>query len=243
LDDARLHHKRMVSFSIRDAAFWSEIIENFNNLYPEIYIRQMDNDPDDYGKIMERLDLDFIITDKDLNNDKFASCVLFDDYLVLAVPKTHPLTTKDSKPRSLFEFRDDTFLFRPKGDYFQQCVDHLLLQIGFKPLKAMEFDYVLRSLVLARGFGVVITTEQTARTRLYQHASVVRIKEFEGIPQTKKLYWKKHTSVSPSAIVFREYLKAATKLIAAQATAQTATGVRRENNGMERGADQTVYAP
>lgn len=212
LDNARLQQKNRVSFSIRDAAFWCGVIGKFNELHPDIYIRQVDNDPDDHGKLLDHADLDFIMTDKDLDNDMLDSCVLYSDYLVLAVPQSHPLAGGGDTLRSIFEFQTDTFLFRPKRDYFQQCVDRLLLQIGFKPQRSMEFEYVLRSLMLDKSIGVIITTEQTIQTDLYHHAVVVRIAEFEGIPYAKKLYWKRQNPLSPSAVKFRDYLKETTSL-------------------------------
>ncbi|MDR0570789.1 MAG: LysR family transcriptional regulator [Clostridiales Family XIII bacterium] len=209
LDAARLQQKNRMSFSLRDAAFWNNLIMEFHSLHPEILIRQMDSDPDDRGKIMDLASLDFIMTDKDLDNDTLRSCVLYEDYFVLAVPKSHPLAKDRGAPRSIFEFQRDTFLYRPRRDHFQQCVDRLLARIGFKPHKIMEFEYFLRPLMLERVHGVVITTARAAMTESYDNSAVLRVAEFEGIPQAKKIYWKKCKPLSPAAASFLAFLKEA----------------------------------
>lgn len=210
LDAARLQHKNKVSFSVRDAAFWIGVFGRFNELHPDIYIRQIDSDPDPRGRLMDLADLDFMITDIDVQNERLDHCALHADTLVLAIPRDHPLAKENDKPRSIFDFQQDTFFFRPKEDYFQQLVDARLTQIGFRPQKVMEMEYILRSMMLEKNAGVIITTELTTQNELYRHAVVVRILEFIGFPHVKKLYWRRDKPLSPAALQFKDYVIAAT---------------------------------
>lgn len=206
VDAVRLRLQNRVSFSVKDAAFWSHVIEMFNKRYPEIYIHQHDIDPEFDGKLIDQLGLDFMVTDKELINNTLDSCVLYQDQFVLMVSKDHPLAQRNQQSCSLFDLQGETFLFRPKSDYFQQSTDKLFAQYGFTPSKSMEFEYVLRSMMLEKNVGVIVTAERTIQSEFYNHVSVLRIREFKGVTFSKRLYWKKDKKLSPAAEAFQAYI-------------------------------------
>lgn len=206
---AQGRHLRLVSFSVQDGALWDELLLSFGAEHPDIHIRQLSQDPDRQGKLLEQANLDFILTDLDLNNSTLDHCDLFRDKLVLAVSKDHPLAPSTDTPRSIFDFQDDLFLFRPKADIFQQYVDQIFTEIGFRPSKTMAMEYMLRYRMFEKGPGVIITTQCAARQEksLSDSAVCLEIKEFSGFSLVKKLYWKKSAPLSPSAAIFKEYLQ------------------------------------
>lgn len=197
--------QNQVSLSLLDGALWDGIFTRFNLQYPEIQIRQISRDPDRQGKLIYQAELDFIITDIDLENRSLAYCTLFDDPFVIAAPKDHPMAQDPGTPKSIFDFQDDLFLFRPKTDYFQQATDKVLSQIGFTPTRKMECEYSLRHLVFEKGASVIITTKRTMQVKLSDYACV-SIQEFEPFSLVKKLYWKKDIPLSPGARQFKEFL-------------------------------------
>lgn len=206
LNEAQEHAQHSVSFSLLDAALWNKIFMHFSASNPNIRIRQISRDPDRQGKLMYEANLDFIVTDIDLENNALDHCTLFTDSLVLAVAKNHPLAHAHSEPQSIFQFQDELFLFRPKSDYFQQAVDKVLSQIGFDPARKMECEYMLRHFVFEKGSSVIITTKRTLQSELSEYAACIQIKEFAPFSLVKKLYWKKDVPLSSGAIKFKEFL-------------------------------------
>lgn len=206
VDAAHLRLQNRVTFSVKDAAFWSHVIEMFNKRYPDISIYQHDMDPDFDGKLIDQLGLDFMVTDKELINNTLDSCVLYQDQYVLMVSKDHSFAQRKRQSCSLFELQNETFLFRPKSDFFQQSTDKLFAQYGFQPTKSMEFEYVLRSMMLEKNVGIIVTAERTVQTEFYNHVWILHIQEFQGVTFSKRLYWKKEKKLSPAAEAFKTYL-------------------------------------
>jgi DNA-binding transcriptional LysR family regulator len=217
VDTAYLRHKKRVAFSVKDAAFWSELIEMFNLRYPDILLFQHDADPEEDGKLLNQCNLDFMVTDKELKNKDLDRCVLYEDRYVLLVSAMHPMAARKQDTCSLFDLDRETFLFRPKSDYFQQCTDRLFSQFGFTPANTMEFEYILRSRMLSKNIGVAVTTERAARLDFYSHAAAVRVREFDGIKSPKKLYWKKDQELTEAALTFKTYV---TRVISTPETLQ-----------------------
>lgn len=210
--DAQGHHAKRVRFSVQDGALWNYVLIPFSVEYPEINIHQISREPDRQGKLMDQANLDFILTDLDLDNNSLDHCVLFRENLVVGVSKDHPLAQQADAPLSIFDFQDDLFLFRPKTDLFQQFVDQILAEIGFHPNKVRVMEYMLRYRMFQEGPGVIITTRRVMmrEKNLFSHAVCLRIKEFADFYLVKKLYWKKNAPLSPSAEIFKEYLKSHT---------------------------------
>ena len=202
-------NQKRISFSVQDGALWTHLLQNFRAAHPDIHIHQLSRDPDRQGKLMDQANLDFIMTDLDLDNRNLEHCDLFRDSIIVAVPKSHPLARRDQKTLSIFDFQDEVFLFRPKSDVFQQVVDQILREIGFQPREVMEMEYMLRYRMFEKGAGIMITT-QCAMLReetLSNYAAFLQPKEFRNFSLVKKLYWKKSPPLSPSAVTFRQYLR------------------------------------
>lgn len=206
---AQGHQQHIVSFSVKDGALWNDILLSFIAEYPDIRIRQLNQDPDRQGKLLDQANLDFIITDLDLENNTLDHCVLFEDTFVIVVSKDHPLAQHTEEPISISAFQDDLFLFRPKADVFQQYVDRLLEEIGFRPHKTMTMEYMLRYRVFNQGPGIIITTQRAIESteNLLSDGVCLQIKEFAAFPFSKKLYWRRSPALSPSALCFKEYLQ------------------------------------
>lgn len=209
LHAARGDQRKSVRFSVQDGALWTYLLAPFSATHPDINIRQISREPDRQGKLMDEADLDFILTDLDLDNGALDHCVLFRDKLVVGVSESHPLAQLRGTPLSIFDLQDDLFLLRPKSDMFQQYVDQLLKKIGFRPSKVMVMEYMLRYRMFQEGPGVIITTQRVMdrETAMLPHAVCLQIREFADFALTKKLYWKKTVPLSPAAVTFKEYLQ------------------------------------
>lgn len=198
-----------VRFSVLDGALWNYMLIPFSAKYPDINIHQISRDPDRQGKLMDQANLDFILTDLELDNNSLEHCELFTTNLVIGVHKDHPLAQKGDEPVSIFDFQNDLFLLRPKTDMFQQYVDQILDTIGFHPSRIRVMEYMLRYRMFQEGPGVIITTQRIMdrETSLFSHASYLQVKEFADFPLVKKLYWKKSPPLSPSAEIFKQYFQ------------------------------------
>ena len=211
---AQEEQSKSIRFSVQDGALWNYVLIPFSVEHPEINIHQISQEPDRQGKLMDQANLDFILTDLDLDNNTLDHCVLFRENLVVGVSKDHPLAQQADKPLSIFDFQDDLFLFRPKTDLFQQIVDQILAEIDFQPSKVSVTEYMLRYRLFQEGPGVIITTRRVMmrEKNLFNHAVCLQIKEFADFFLVKKLYWKKTPPLSSSAEIFKEYIKAHTSI-------------------------------
>lgn len=206
---AQGHQQNIVSFSIKDGALWNDFLLSFITEHPDIHIRQLNQDLDRQGKLLEQANLDFAITDLDLENNALDHCVLFEDTFVVVVSKDHPMAQHTEEPISISKFQNDLFLFRPKTDVFQQYVDRVLEEIGFRPHKTMIMEYMLRYYVFNQGPGIIITTKRTMENAesLFADGVCLQIKEFADFPFSKKMYWRKSPALSPSSLCFKECLQ------------------------------------
>lgn len=202
------NREKQVSFSVKDGTLWEGFLLSFITAHPDIQIRQVNQDPDRRGKFLDQANLDFAITDLELENDALDHCVLFEDKFVLAVSQDHPLAHRQGESLSISEFQHDLFLLRPHSDVAQQYIDRMLKEIGFQPRKTMVMEYMLRYRVFNQGPGVIITTQQVMKyEKTLSEAVPLEIKEFDGFPFPKKLYWKKTRPLSSSALSFKEFLQ------------------------------------
>lgn len=209
IHNAQGQYSKNVRFSVQDGALWNYLLIPFSAKYPDINIHQISREPDRQGKLMDQANLDFILTDLDLDNNNLEHCELFSTTLVVGIPKNHPLAHLSGQEVSIFDLQNDLFLFRPKTDMFQQYVDQILDTIGFHPSKVRVMEYMLRYRMFQEGPGIIITTQRIMdrETALFSHAAYLRIKEFADFPLVKKLYWKKSPPLSPSAEIFRDYFR------------------------------------
>ncbi len=213
LQTAQGRCSKNVRFSVLDGALWNYILIPFSAKYPDINIHQISRDPDRQGKLMDQANLDFILTDLDLDNNNLEHYELFSTTLVVGIPKDHPLSHLSGQEVSIFDLQNDLFLLRPKTDMFQQYVDQILDTIGFHPSRVRVMEYMLRYRMFQEGPGVIITTQRIMdrETSLFSHAAYLRIQEFQDFPLVKKLYWKKSPPLSPSAQLFRDYFREETQ--------------------------------
>ena len=206
VEEASSLQENRVNFSVKDAAFWSDFVSQFNKEYPDIYLCQYDIDPEFDGVLLDNMNLDFMITDKTLTNSTLESRVLFENKYSLFVSNKHPLAQAGRHSCSLFELQDETFLFRPESDSIQQNTNELFSKHGFTPKKSMEFEYMLRAIMLEKNIGVIIAAEVAAYSEIYKNATHIQIKEFEDFSSAKRLYWKRNAALSEAACRFKEFL-------------------------------------
>ncbi len=200
--------EKSIRFSVQDGALWNYLLIPFSSEHPDINIHQISREPDPHGNLLEQANLDFMITDLDLDNNALDCCELFRDTLVVGVSQDHPMAKQAGKTLSIFDFQEDLFLFRPKTDAFQQYVDQFLAQIKFHPSRVMTAEYMLRYRIFQEGPGVIITTQRvmSREKNLFHHAVCLQIREFAAFPLIKKLYWRKTPALSPIAETFKAYL-------------------------------------
>lgn len=185
-----------------------DYLVNFIQNNPDIYIRQVKEEPDIRGEIFDQAKLDFAITDLKLQSDELDCLELFQEDFVIAVSKGHPLAGRSEEILSIAEFQDDLFIFRTELDILQQRVVSMLKKIGFHPRKSMAMDYMLRYRIFNQSGGVIITTRQVMKYEdSLSDAVCLQVKEFADFSFSDKLYWKKSPPLSPSAVQFKECLQ------------------------------------
>lgn len=120
VEEASSLQENRVNFSVKDAAFWSDFVSQFNKEYPDIYLCQYDIDPEFDGDLLDNMNLDFMITDKTLTNSTLESRVLFENKYSLFVSNKHPLAQAGRHSCSLLNYRMKHFCFAPKVTLFNK---------------------------------------------------------------------------------------------------------------------------
>lgn len=206
VEEASSIQEKRVKFSVKDATFWNVFFSQFNEEYPDVYICQHDIDPEFDGKLLDEMNLDFMITDKPLTNSTLESRIIFENKYILLVSNKHPLAKTGRHSCSLLELQNETFLVRHESDYIQQNTDELFSNHGFNPQKSMEFEYMLRAIMLEKNVGVIIDAEVTAFSDIYKNTTPIQIKEFENFLFPKMIYWKRNAHLSEGACKFKDFL-------------------------------------
>lgn len=187
-----------LAFSFRYTAFYHELVPLVLAQHPGLSIRHYDLDADDQGALIWERDLDLMISAKDFSADpKLAYRTISTDRFCLAVGPHHWLAARTEC--SLLELKDETFLNRPKDNYYQACVDALLEEASFRPKATMEAGYMLRPALLRAQECVAITTMGSLTTSLFAGLHKVRIRELQDRTYELRAYWRKDRPRHPAS--------------------------------------------
>jgi DNA-binding transcriptional LysR family regulator len=131
--------------------------------------------------------------------------VIFQEEIFLAVHKNHNFAQYDALP--LEAVRDENFIMLTKGCPFRQMADSFCELAGFTPKVAFESDYAdTLHRMLRLGMGVALLPEKTWKSREHSHFKMIKIAS-PVCMRTIHLAWKRDRELSPTAQIFRDFVK------------------------------------
>ncbi len=144
---------------------WNELFLLFNSLHPEVKINRRSIEDHRFWDSILNGDIDFYLGGlnqiEKLDTSRLQYATLYEDNMVLLVPKNHPLANR--KEIDLRECRDEAFINLDAKTNLQQFINHMFQQAGFSPKVVMTCDYTLRDQIAADGHGVSVTTQLGAQ--------------------------------------------------------------------------------
>jgi DNA-binding transcriptional LysR family regulator len=205
IKDMQNHQSNSVSVFIRDPAFYHHDFQTFYENNPDINFRLLGGELALNADVFYEHGLDFVITPRSLRGRADLECaILYRDRFLLAVPKNHSLADRDEV--SFAELRNEKFIGHSHS-YFQDRVDLLCEKNAFTPHYVMRCDYIMRTEMLAKGAGIVITTLHSSTTGYFDNAKFLRIKELNDEPFDFYIYWIRSKQPSLTAQMFKRYLE------------------------------------
>lgn len=163
-----------------------------------------------YTCIQEEVDIadksDFFVTVEDLRRSPSLEyqCLLCVP-VRLIVHKENPLALKEIC--CLDDLRDQTFLFRPENDCFQQQINVVLKEHGFRPKRIHVFDDAICSKMVKKDIGISISFDRQKTFSRHSECplTTVKIKEFEESEKgtfVLRGYWNKSKGLTKAASDF-----------------------------------------
>ncbi len=144
---------------------WNELLLHFSDLYPEITINRRSIEDQRFWDGIVDGEIDFYLGGlnliENLDTTRLQYSVLYEDSMVLLVPKGHLLAGKQNI--DLRECSEEAFINLSEDTNLQQFINQMFQQAGFPPKVVMTCDYTLRDQMVADGHGVSITTRLGAQ--------------------------------------------------------------------------------
>lgn len=169
LTDMPLGELKLLIFTNRQNI--TDVISEFKIKYPNITFNikhQLEYEHSDVNEY------DIIITDRDIKSDSFEKKFWLHEEIFLAVPKSNPLSGRESLLAS--DLKYEKFISMPKGSSLRNCIDNLFLQCDFKPDIIIECDdplYIRKYLNL--GLGVSLFPSESWKSQVLDDIVLIRI--------------------------------------------------------------------
>ncbi len=94
INELKEENSKHITLATTGASFLSEFIVEFLENNPDINIKQFITHYDEAEKLLKKGEIDFAITHPTLKSENIKTIVLFEDDIVVALPKKHHLSAK-----------------------------------------------------------------------------------------------------------------------------------------------------
>jgi DNA-binding transcriptional LysR family regulator len=180
------------------------LIVDFQNKYENIKVDLFIDKTDFIIEKLKNGELDVAITAKSDHDPDFNYKAILKDEILLITNKDFP---DDPGVTSLQKLQNETFFLRKKGSNTREYIDHLFDIFQFKPIKIIEFDSseaIKQAVVNGKGIGFI--SEQIVKNEL--NLGLIKcIKIHETSYRTFSLIFPKEKFISPSLLIFNNYIK------------------------------------
>lgn len=155
----------ILNLGILSPYMWNELTGRFHNAHPEIQVHIYSMEESNYYESIMSGETDFYIgsinrIEKNIIQ-KIEYITLYEDDMVILMNKSHPFAGR--KEITLPECRNESFISLNSNTSLQQFIDRLWKKAGITPKTIMTCDYTLRDLMVAKNYGISITTMRSAK--------------------------------------------------------------------------------
>ena len=204
LDEMKHSGRRDLTFGLVNPFLWQNPLQLFHTIHPEIHVRQIAFDTGTARPALPKEGVDFIVASPDSVYDPLWDYeLLFNDRVLLAVPKDHPFASR--KSIDLSEARDEWFINSLNNTSFRSFCDKLCEQAGFVPKSKIECDYLLRPKMLERENMVCLTTYHGKLSGIFDETTLIDISSPNNI-RPQAIFWRKSQYQTQSMKTFRHFM-------------------------------------
>jgi len=195
-----------LSVAMTNAQVWQEALWEFRSLHPEFRLQILSDKMEQYSRLLEEGELDFIIAgEEDIDSRQCEATLLAKNRLCLCVPHGHPLEKRTGV--FLKEIENEPYIeLSPDLPYRQFC-DRLYQKLDVHMNTVIECGYNMRSRLVQEGYGLAITTNGPSTRRMFSEVSFIAVED-EAAVRVINLLWLKGRRFTPSMQAFYDYMLA-----------------------------------
>lgn len=192
-----------LTINVMNSKLLPSLFSSFYNKRPNIKIHQITLKDDQALQRLIEGSIDLMIIPNEINDDRIAWEPLFDEELLVIVPKSHPLAAR--KSISLSEVKEEKFITYEKGQSMRTTTDRLFEEAGFVPDIAFEGDELSLILQLVNeGAGISFFPKYSFLDAYLQQTAIIKIASPASF-QTVGIAWLKDRNHSFVINSFRNY--------------------------------------
>ena len=192
-----------LELAVTTASTLPYILREFRKKRPHIQFHVQMLTTQEMKTCLYRGEVDFCLSSPPIVGDDIECKVLFNDPIIVAVPKGHRLADRNSV--SLAELKDEWFVGVKRGYSTRDLMDPICKSVGFVPKYVYEGDEPARlSALVEAGIGIAFMPS-TARYPL-EEIRYLHVENHE-LGREIALMWHKSRYISPAALEFREVVE------------------------------------
>ncbi|MBQ7796738.1 MAG: LysR family transcriptional regulator [Lachnospiraceae bacterium] len=169
-------------------------IAEFKTTYPNIQLNIFEASTIQAKSMLDSGDLDLMITNRPLSQNKYSRILCQCEFLILAVPDGYPINEQyqhkqltldelknleilpPEKEISLKDFSEIPFILLRDDNYLRSCTNTLFQSAGFEPNITLELDQSCVSMNFARmGIGATIFSNRLINSQNYEGLKYYKI--------------------------------------------------------------------
>lgn len=228
LQDLKRGELKIGSTACFSTGFLPGPLSMFHNQYPGINLKIFEGRVSEISESCLRGDVDMYLTDADIDDDLFDKEILFDERIVMVVPKDMKINDKIEKyrvpveeivngnlcdkkyqPLDLSVMKEQDFILLNEIQHIRQRVDQMFKNAGYKPNVIMQVPQTTTGLAMSiAGVGISFATESTIKyNNLKEHPYYYKVGSDKEAIRTMSVAYKKGKYISSAGQKFIDILK------------------------------------
>jgi DNA-binding transcriptional LysR family regulator len=205
LKDANNQSDNRITLATTAESLWTEGIHAFLKENPTISVSHSGIKLDKLAHPSLCTQYDFIITAlRDLSPYEWNHEILIhDDQPVLVFNRNHPFCSRESI--DLIEAKDEHFVVLSRGYSSRRWFDELCAAAGFNPHIVIECDYLLRSEMIASGYGLALSSVLGMKANILGGFCYVKVDK-PVVPRIQAIHWNKNRRLSQAGVIFKDFM-------------------------------------
>ncbi|MCZ8522008.1 MULTISPECIES: LysR family transcriptional regulator [Paenibacillus] len=189
-----------LALAVTAASALPSILREFRKKRPYIQFHVQMLTTQEMVTLLHRGEVDFCLSSPSIQGDDIECQVVFNDPILVAVPKGHRLADRSSV--ALTELRDEWFVGVKRGYGTRDLVDSMCKSIGFVPNYVYEGDEPARLSALVEaeiGIAFIPSTARNSQEQIHY----LQVEDHELVREIA-LLWHRSRYISRTALEFRD---------------------------------------